>query len=534
MLPSGRSFFLLRATTVSALTLGLFACGGHAHAVPSVVATSTSAPNNPLACTSAGSPQSILRNTDMSLETTPKRSPSVAEPGYSAGVLEITYRVDDPATATDAASLIAHRGGRIDAQIVLANAAVTQIVTLPVAQEERALAASTNAVRVSRSAKRYLLSTTAALTNDPYLQGFSPSNAPPFYESSAVPGQWDLHQICAANAWGYGNENTTEKTYPGAKGGTARIAIIDTGADLTHPELAGRVIYQESVLNGTVTTDNMHDNDGHGTDVAGIAGAAANNALGFAGVAYAAPLMIFKVFPDPPDGGCIGSPKDPRCSTDGADVAIAIRDAVTHGAKVINLSLGAPTPDTAEENAVASAIAAGVVIVAASGNERAANLDYPANDPEVIAVGASALDDSKSTIAEKVAAYSNYSASNPGNWGLVAPGGEPASDNDADDLHWIENIYTSTAADGSSADACVPDRGGTTADCRIFIAGTSQAAPHVTGSVALLLGVAPSLTSGMIKSLLCSSAIPIAGGHAGCGKLNVYRALAQAVGDPHP
>ena len=193
------------------------------------------------------------------------------------------------------------------------------------------------------------------------------------------------------------------------------------------------------------------------------------------------------------------------------------------------MSLGASGPDTAEEAAVAQAIANGVVVVAASGNETAATLDYPAADPGVIAVGASSIDDSNpASIAESVANYSNYDSTNQ-SWGVVAPGGDPSGNLDSDDLHWIENIYSSTA--GSS---CSIDFAGASGDCRTLIAGTSQATPHVSGAAALMLSVNGLLTPALVKATLCTTARNIGNVKEGCGRLDVYRALARTVNDPNP
>lgn len=420
-------------------------------------------------------------------------------------------------------------------------APAVRVISVPAGTENAAIAAlrsDPNVTSARRVPYRSVLRTTAALTNDTYYRGFTPSNTPPLYESASKPGQYDMHVICAANAWGYANANTTGSTHPAAQGGNASapVAIIDTGADLTHPELTGRVTYAESDLNGTTTVGlaSMHDNDGHGTNVAGIVGAAGNNAFGFVGVAYNAPLMIFKVFPDPPAGGCAPGSLDPGCEASSSDIALAIQHAVNRGAKVINLSLGASTPATSEENAIAAAIGAGVVVVAAAGNDSRASLDYPAADPGVIAVGASSIDDTNPVSPhETVASYSDYDASNPQTWGVVAPGGDPSGSSDADDLHWIENIYTSTAADGSGQ-PCTPDylNPGTPNDCRILIAGTSQASPHVAGAAAVLLalGAAPN----NVKSLMCSTANGMASSKAGCGRLNLYAAAAKLLGDTSP
>lgn len=530
----------------------LSACGGGSSSggppPPTIVPTSTPTPvatsgtTSPqsLLCTAAGAAQSVSRRSTG--ENLPRRLARGfdASNAHVPGLIEVTYDRTvfahmQPRTANVERTLDFPATGR-----------VVQIVRVAPSNEDAAVArlrASGLVKNVSYGAYRRLQSTTAssAFPNDPFFDGLTATDQPPLYQTSDTGGQWDDHVICAANAWAYGKANTTNKTFPGALGGTAPIAIIDTGADLTHPELSGRVTYAESVLNGVVTAGlaGMHDNDGHGTDVAGIAGESANNGLGFAGVAYAAPLMIFKVFPDPPSGGCQPNSTSTQCEAQGSDVATAISDAVAHGAKVINLSLGDTSRDTAEENAVASAIAAGVVVVAASGNGDSngvgqPTLDYPAADPGVIAVGASSIDDSNlAAVGEKVASYSNYSSANSASWGVVAPGGDPAGNNDSDDLHWIENISTSTPADTTFLQACRPDPNTTGPnDCRILIAGTSQATPHVTGAASLLLSVGASASQ--IKTLLCSTAVPIPGGKAGCGRINVYKAMAQAVGDPSP
>lgn len=503
--------------------------------------TNTPSAGSTLVCRSAGTPQSVGRATDAML---PTRLPGKhGEARYVPGLIEVAYRSSElQAHRAEASRIISAAGGSVRSELdTSATGDRIQIVSVSPGTEEsalRELRSSNLVVSAERSAVRYKSSTTATFTNDPFFQGFSPFNVPPLYQSASVGGQWDMHDICAANAWGYGVANTTGSTFAGALGGTVRVAIIDTGADLTHPDLKNRVVYAETVLNGVVTVGiaGMHDNDGHGTNVAGIAAATGNNSVGFSGVAYAAPLMIFRVFPDPPQGGCPPGSTSAQCTTNGADVGTAITDAVNNGAKVINLSLGSGGPDTAEENAVANAIARGVTVVAASGNETATTLDYPAADPGVIAVGASSLDDSNpANIVESVASYSNYSAAAPTTWGLVAPGGDPTT-NDADDLHWIEGIFTSTSTDPALANACRVDPNSTNGiiDCRILIAGTSQATPHVTGAVALMLSVSPTLTPASVKTILCSSARAIANAKAGCGRLDVYRALARTVNDPNP
>ena len=124
----------------------------------------------------------------------------------------------------------------------------------------------------------------------------------------------------------------------------------------------------------------------------------------------------------------------------------------------------------------------------------------------------------------------------------MAPGGDPANGNDANDLHWIENIWTTTpftgfAGDQNFAGECTNDYPNSTLtsnpDCRTLIAGTSMATPHVAGAAALILAVAPQYgTPAAMKQLLCATADDLSDSHQGCGRLNVYRAMAVAIHDP--
>ena len=306
--------------------------------------TSTPSTGSTLVCRSGGTPQSVARAaTDSSV---PMRLPGkrgAAE--FVPGIIEVTFRNSQLlAHRGEASEMISGVAGHVRAELdTTATGDRIQIVSVAAGTEDdaiRQLRANGLVQSAERSAARYKESTNAVFTNDPFFAGFAPFNVPPLYESSTPGshGQWDMHVICAANAWGYGAANTTGATFAGALGGSARIAIVDTGADLTHPDLQNRVVYAETVLNGVVTpgTRAMHDNDGHGTNVAGIAAATGNNSVGFTGVAYAAPLMIFRVFPDPPQGGCQPGSTSSLCTASGADVGTAILDAVNNGAKVIN------------------------------------------------------------------------------------------------------------------------------------------------------------------------------------------------------
>ncbi|MFN2449779.1 MAG: S8 family serine peptidase, partial [Candidatus Baltobacteraceae bacterium] len=119
---------------------------------------------------------------------------------------------------------------------------------------------------------------------------------------------------------------------------------------------------------------------------------------------------------------------------------------------------------------------------------------------------------------------------NDGGAFLVAPGGNASGSADGDNLHWIENIYSSTGISASTY--CKPDYlapPGSTADCRVQIEGTSQATPHVAGAAALILAVKPSYTPAQVAAALCSSAADIGSAAQGCGRLDVNAAVAYAL-----
>ncbi|MCW2506083.1 MAG: Type secretion-associated serine protease mycosin [Actinomycetia bacterium] len=157
------------------------------------------------------------------------------------------------------------------------------------------------------------------------------------------------------------------------------VAIVDSGVQLTHPDLAARIVPGYNVLSpGSPPTDadpNTTRNGGHGTMVAGIAAAHTNNGRGIAGAAWATRIMPIKVFPD-------------NLGASDSDVATGIVWAADHGATVINLSLGGPEDDPALHAAVQYATTKGALVVAAAGNDGAEVTSYPAAYPEVLAVAA--------------------------------------------------------------------------------------------------------------------------------------------------
>ncbi|MGH7661983.1 MAG: S8 family serine peptidase [Vulcanimicrobiaceae bacterium] len=450
------------------------------------------------------------------------------------------------------------------------------VLAVPPAQQTAAIAAlraEAGVLSVAPVQRRYALTSTPYLPNDPYFDGFSPANVAPLYESAALPGQWDMHVIGLENAFGYSTtSNALGTAHAGALGShSVKLAIVDSGEDPTHPDLGANIVYQKCFITNPVdaqsTSSFSTDPLGHGTDVSGIAAAVTGNGLGFAGAGGNTGILAYRVFPTPSDDcATISGENDPQCGASTVDIAAAIDDAVSQGANIISMSIGGGSctsgvdGDPLEGAAVQNAIASHVVVIAASGNSATNSVDAPACDTGVIAVGATALDDGQpnstghsggtsSTPVEYVPSYSNYGSPNTwkdaSSWGIVAPGGDPSGVSDADNLHWIENIWTSTpymssATDATFAGSCsddYPNESSSTppVDCRTLIAGTSMSAPHVAGVAALVLGVSGATYQdpAAMKTLLCATADNI-GGNQGCGRLNAYRAVATALGDPSP
>ena len=163
------------------------------------------------------------------------------------------------------------------------------------------------------------------------------------------------------------------------------VAVLDSGVDGGHPDLAGRLVAGTNIVDPDGDTG---DKLGHGTQMAGIVAAATNNRLGMAGVAWAGKIMPVKV------AGPSGAATD-------RDIAAGIRWATDHGAKVLSLSLGAPGADVVLQQSVDYATAHDVVIVAAAGNGGWDTPEYPAACRGVVAVGATDADGRR-------AAFSNY------------------------------------------------------------------------------------------------------------------------------
>lgn len=252
----------------------------------------------------------------------------------------------------------------------------------------------------------------------------------------------------------------------------ARLAIVDSGIDLTLPEFAGKVTHCRRWLTGVgIGAEGCQDSMFHGTHVAGIAAARANNREGIAGVAFDAPIMALQAFNS--TGNALT-----------ADIAAAIVYAANHGARVANYSFGADDPAQAEREAVAYARRKGVVQVAAAGNTGEGAVQYPAAYSQVIAVSAT-------NAADGLAGFSSH-----------GPG-------------------TEVAAPGAAVLSTFP--GGLYAE----LDGTSMAAPHVAGLAALLReqGYGPQGTRERIQNSADDLGPAGRDNRFGYGRINMRRAL---------
>ena len=253
--------------------------------------------------------------------------------------------------------------------------------------------------------------------------------------------QWNMTQIGAPDAW----DLTTGST-------DVVIAIVDTGVDLGHPDLASKIVAGYDFVN---RDDDAQDDEGHGTHVAGIAAAVSNNAVGIAGVSWGSRIMPVKVL-------------DSEGSGFTSDVAAGIVWAADHGARVINLSLGGPGSSQTIQDAVNYAYGRNALIVAAAGNDYQSGnpINYPAAGEHVIGVGATTDQDG----------HASYSSA--GSWvDITAPGGDPTSSADPNPRHWIMSTYWRGAASaGQQSIQAAYERH----------AGTSMSTPHVVGLAALV------------------------------------------------
>ena len=286
--------------------------------------------------------------------------------------------------------------------------------------------------------------------------------------------QWHHRAIGAEAAW------------LRATGAGVVVAVVDSGVSVAttqgsdgfcHP-LAGEYDAVADLEGPGAAADHL----GHGTFVAGVVAQCTGNGIGGVGLAPDAEILAIRACTD-----------DSECAS--SDVATAIDWATTHGARVINLSLGMPCGATdwpecstaIENDAIDRAVAAGVIVVAIAGNGHEDHLGFPANHPQVIGVGG----------VEARLLKTSYSS-----WGtalsVMAPAGEPGVDSDADGF--ADEILQETLRR-----VCNPGGIAGFGYCRW--SGTSFAAPHVAAAAALLLEEHPGASRSQVRRALEQSAL---------------------------
>lgn len=273
-------------------------------------------------------------------------------------------------------------------------------------------------------------------------------------------------------------------------------AVLDTGVDAEHPDLAGRLLggctfsAAGGVSEGApeVSASSAQDR-GHGTGVAGLIGAATNNALGLAGVTWQGRNVLpLKVLGE--DGATTAS------------IRAALNYAVGRGAKVINMSLGAPGDfgDQALKAALTQA-ARSAVLVAAAGNTSSQGIYFPASDPNVIAVGAVGRGDSLACYSARPGA-----ASGSRQLDIVAPGGNGGTSAAVRDDVGTNALRCRVTSEYDVLTLTTRDRGSYT-----LRLGTSEAAPLVSGVASLMWAANPGLSAAEVKARLLNSARSVNG-----------------------
>ncbi|MEN6604170.1 MAG: S8 family peptidase, partial [Bryobacteraceae bacterium] len=261
-------------------------------------------------------------------------------------------------------------------------------------------------------------------------------------EGAAVPNdpsyasQWYLAKINSTMAWDM------------TKGSSGTVvAVVDSGVDATHPDLAGKVVAGWNFLGANSDTSDVY---GHGTAVAGTVAAMTDNLAGISGIAWNNAIMPLVVL-------------NSNNYASYSNIAAAIVWAADHGARAINVSIGGTSASSTLQSAVDYAWNKGAVVFASAMNSSTSTPAYPAACNKVVAVGSTSETD-------ELASFSNY-----GTWvDLTAPG---------------TNMLTTTRGGGYG-----------------YWQGTSFSSPLVTGVAALMWSVNPNLSAASLVNLLQSNA----------------------------
>lgn len=310
-------------------------------------------------------------------------------------------------------------GGTVKKTLLIING---QAITLPSKAAEKALAKNPQVFRIDDDIQ-------VTATKPPASKESTPSQP-----LQMLP--WGIDKIDAEIAWSV----TT--------GQGVKVAIIDTGIDTNHPDLQGNI---KGGINTISSRKSYQDDNGHGTHVAGTI-AAIDNTIGVAGTAPKAHIYAVKAL-DRNGSGYL------------SDIIEGLQWSVNNEMQVVNLSLGTNSNIQSLHDAIKAAYDAGVILVAAAGNDGpySNSVDYPARYPETMAV--SAIDNQ-----DQIAGWSSRGPEVD----LAAPGVSVLST-------WNDDYYKN-------------------------ISGTSMATPHVTGTVALALSVHGPMAPAAMKNHLKATA----------------------------
>lgn len=339
--------------------------------------------------------------------------------GYVSGSILVRYRPGTTAStkARTEAAAGAHSTRAIDALGV-------RVLHVPAGAEAAAIDRLRHAPAVLYAERDGRAEAADTSTNDYYFN----SQKTQSYNQLHVPAGWDA--------------STGSTNAP-------LVAVIDTGVQASHPDLAGRLVAGWNVVTGN---SNPADDNGHGTMVSGMIAANANNSVGIAGLCWACQVMPVKVL-------------DAAGSGSYSNIATGITWAADHGARIINLSLGGSAGSSTLQNAVDYAVAKGALVLAAAGNTTCDCVLYPAAYANVIAVGA--VSSSNANVAA---------------WGSALDVMAPGS-------NWATYYSPSYP----------------TLQYAVFT-GTSSATPVVAGLAALLMSEHPTWSAATVRSQIESTA----------------------------